>query len=333
MKFGLFGSAKLNKIENDIDSSLSYNEWIDYNIEAEKLGFESTFTVEHHFTGLGQVSASLNLLTYLAAKTSKIKLGTAVLTLPWHNPVLLAEQVATMDLLSKGRIQLGVGKGYRYNEFKGFKIDMKEANERFDESIDIMVKCWKNKEKWSYAGKFWSFDDIIVEPSCHQLPYPTLWMAAGNHEAIKNVAKKNANLLLDQFSPLDEVIKRVQVYKSELNKNKLNDDTHNRIALARALYIAKDEKEKMEVIEKRMIARSKVDQLSERPDGKNESSIMTFKGPDEALNGALIGTEEEIHERLNKLKDNGVGYLLLVDAGGGIEHLRKFAKKIMPTYH
>ena len=124
-----------------------------------------------------------------------------------------------------------------------------------------------------------------------------------------------------------------KVKKLFRDKNKFNDDTHNRIALARALYIAKDEKEKMEVIEKRMIARSKVDKLSERPDGRNESSIMSFKGPDEALNGALIGTKEEIHERLRMLKNNGVGYLLLVDAGGGIEHLRLFAKKIMPTYH
>ena len=123
------------------------------------------------------------------------------------------------------------------------------------------------------------------------------------------------------------------MYKSELNKNKLNDDTLNRIAVARALYIAKDEKEKMEVIEKRMMARSKVDQLSERPDGKNQSSIMSFKGPDEALNGALIGTEEEIHERLKKLRDNGIGYLLLVDAGDGIDHLRLFAKKFISTYH
>ena len=280
MKFGLFGSAKLNKIENDIDSSLGYNEWIDYNIEAEKLGFESTFTVEHHFTGLGQVSASLNLLTYLAAKTSKIKLGTAVLTLPWHNPVILAEQVATMDLLSKGRIQLGVGKGYRYNEFKGFKIDMSEANERFNESIDIMKKSWQNKKKWSYSGKYWSFEDIIVEPSCYQSPHPTLWMAAGNHEAIKKVAEKNANLLLDQFSPLEEVSKRVAVYKSELKENNFDDDTYNRIGLARALYIAKDEKDKRQIIEKRMTARLKVDKLSERPDGNNKSSIMEFKGPD-----------------------------------------------------
>ena len=332
MKFGLFGSAKLAKTQNNIDSSLNYNEWVNYNIEAEQLGYVSTFTVEHHFTGMGQVSASLNLLSFLAAKTSKIKLGTAVLTLPWHNPVLIAEQVATMDLLSGGRIELGVGKGYRYNEFKGFNINMDEAGERFDESIDIMIKSWINQERWSYRGKYWTFDDIIVEPSCYQKPYPFLWMAAGNHNSIQKVAERNANLLLDQFSPADEVVKRVQIYKDALTKNNFKADTENRIALARALYIAKDEKEKMEIIEKRMIARSKVDELSQRPDGQNTSSIMTFKGPDEALNGALIGTEDEINSRLEVLKENGVGYILLVDAGGGLKHLEKFAKSIMP-YH
>ena len=81
-----------------------------------------------------------------------------------------------------------------------------------------------------------------------------------------------------------------------------------------------------------MMARSKVDKLSERPDGQNTSSIMTFKGPDEALNGALIGTEEEINSRLEVLKENGVGYILLVDAGGGLKHLEKFAKSIMPNH-
>ena len=333
MKFGLFGSAKLSKNHNDLDSPLNYNEWIDYNIEAEKLGYVSTFTVEHHFTGLGQVSASLNLLTYLAAKTSKIKLGTAVLTLPWHNPVLIAEQVATMDLLSGGRIELGVGKGYRYNEFKGFNIDMEEASERFDESVDIILKSWINRERWSYKGKFWSYKDIIVEPSCNQKPHPSLWMAAGNHQSIENVAKRNINLLLDQFSPLSEVHKRVETYKISMKNFGYNSDTRNRIALARALFIAKDHKEKMEIIEKRMEARSKVDKLSERPDGNNKSSIMSFKGPEEAINGALIGTEDEIHNRLNELKKIGIGYILLVDAGGGLKHLEKFAKKIMPFHN
>ena len=89
--------------------------------------------VEHHFTGFGQVSASLNLLTWVAARTSTLRLGTAVLVLPWHNPVLLAEQAATIDLLSGGRLEFGVGKGYRHNEFAGFCIPIAEADERFEE--------------------------------------------------------------------------------------------------------------------------------------------------------------------------------------------------------
>ena len=116
MRFGLFGSAQARRPgpgAEMTDSSQGFREWIENNVEAEALGFHSTFVVEHHFTGFGQVSASLNLLTWLGARTSTLRLGTAVLVLPWHNPVLLAEQAATLDLLSGGRLDFGVGKGYR----------------------------------------------------------------------------------------------------------------------------------------------------------------------------------------------------------------------------
>ena len=104
MKFGLFGSAKSAPIDSDIDSAAGYNDWIKFNQEAEKLGYYSTFTVEHHFTGLGQVSASMSLLTFLAAKTSNIRLGTAVMALPWHNPILLVEACSANNIgLCQGR--------------------------------------------------------------------------------------------------------------------------------------------------------------------------------------------------------------------------------------
>src|SRR3974390_1882044 len=89
MRFGLFGSATARRGGPDADSGLGYKQFVDYNIEAEALGYHSTFLVEHHFTGVGQVSASLSLLTWLAAKTRTLRLGTAVPVLPWHNPVLL----------------------------------------------------------------------------------------------------------------------------------------------------------------------------------------------------------------------------------------------------
>jgi alkanesulfonate monooxygenase SsuD/methylene tetrahydromethanopterin reductase-like flavin-dependent oxidoreductase (luciferase family) len=139
MQFGLFGGAR-TKRSAGIEDSQGYESFIDYVIEADRLGFRQMFMVEHHFTGQGQVSASMTLLAYLAAKTQKIRLGTAVVVLPWHNPVLVAEQAATLDLLSGGRFDFGVGKGYRQAEFDGFCTPIAEATERFDEAMEIIRK-------------------------------------------------------------------------------------------------------------------------------------------------------------------------------------------------
>src|SRR5665213_206324 len=159
MKFGLFGGARAGRGGPHGDSQ-GYADYIDYVCEAEALGFHSVFMVEHHFTGHGQVSASLNVLSYLAARTKTIRLGTAVVVLPWHNPVLIAEQAATLDLLSGGRFDFGVGKGYRKAEFDGFCIPIEEASERFDEAIEIIRKAWTaphdlNGGRFSHHGKRW----------------------------------------------------------------------------------------------------------------------------------------------------------------------------------
>src|SRR5277367_2078371 len=165
MKFGLFGGGRARGGGPQGDSA-GYRDYIDYVREAEKLGFEGIFIVEHHFTGFGQISASLNLLSYLAALTDRIRLGTAVVVLPWHNPVLVAEQAATLDLLSNGRLDFGVGKGYRDYEFSGFCVPQDEATERFDEAMDIIRQAWSSDGKrFSYRGKWFSYDNIVVEPS------------------------------------------------------------------------------------------------------------------------------------------------------------------------
>src|SRR4030088_678177 len=131
-----------------------FHDFIEFNVEAEALGYHSTFLVEHHFTGWNQVSATLNLLTWVAARTKTLRVGSAVMVLPWHNPVLLAEQAATLDLLSGGRLDFGVGKGYRYNEFNGFRIPFTDADERFEESVALLLKCWTSEERFSHRGKY-----------------------------------------------------------------------------------------------------------------------------------------------------------------------------------
>src|SRR3979411_2533128 len=145
MRVGLFGAAQTGSPRPGAPMGQGFHDFIDLNVEAEALGYHGTFLVEHHFSGWNQVSATLTLLTWLAARTTTLRLGTAVLVLPWHNPVLLAEQAATLDLLSGGRLDFGVGKGYRYNEFAGFAIPLEEADARFDAAPAIITKAWNSE--------------------------------------------------------------------------------------------------------------------------------------------------------------------------------------------
>ena len=122
MQFGIFGSAQASTPDLGPETGQGFRDYLDYAVEAEALGYRSSFLVEHHFTGWNQVSATLMLQTALAMRTTTLRLGTGVIVLPWHNPVLLAEQAATLDLISNGRFDFGIGKGYRHNEFAGFCI-------------------------------------------------------------------------------------------------------------------------------------------------------------------------------------------------------------------
>src|SRR5246127_4365134 len=140
MQFGIFGSAQASTPDLGPETGQGFRDYLDYAVEAEALGYLSSFLVEHHFTGWNQVSATLMLQTALAARTTALRLGTAVLVLPWHNPVLLAEQAATLDLISGGRLDLGVGKGYRHSEFKGFGIPPEEVEARFEEALAVILR-------------------------------------------------------------------------------------------------------------------------------------------------------------------------------------------------
>ena len=115
--------------------------------------------------------------------------GTAVTVLPWHNPVLLAEEVATLDLLSDGRLDFGVGKGYRDIEFKGFCVPKEEAQERYEEALEIMFKAWQSTERFSYHSDRWNFEDIVVEPEVVQKPYPPIWIGGQSKPAIRRAAQ------------------------------------------------------------------------------------------------------------------------------------------------
>ena len=331
MRFGIFGSAQARRGGPDVDSGAGFREFVDYNVEAESLGFESTFVVEHHFTGFGQISATLNLLTWIGARTSTLRLGTAVMTLPWHNPVLLAEQAATLDLLSNGRLDFGIGQGYRHNEFAGFCVPMEEAEARFEESLEIILKAWTADAPWSYQGKYWQFDKVVVEPPTAQKPHPPLWMGAGRPASIKKVAAHGYNLLLDQFAPIPVIGERIALFRAEVEARGRVFDPMS-VAVTRSVNVVTTAEERAKALENRLAARRRVDRLAQRPDGKNQASIMSYSDTLEAAEaGALYGTPDEVATRLQALRDVGAEYVLLNSAGGPAS-LRRFAREVRPAF-
>ncbi len=333
MKFGLFGAATAQRSANpDVDSGAGFKDYIEYVIEAESLGYHSSFIVEHHFTGFGQVSATLNLLTWIGARTTTLRLGTAVIVLPWHDPVLLAEQAATLDLLSGGRLDFGIGKGYRHNEYVGFRIPMEDGQSRFEESIDIMTKAFTSNERWSFEGKHWGYEDIVVEPPTVQRPHPPFWQGAGHPESIRRVAARGHNLLLDQFASMDETLRRFNIYRDAMIANGFGFNP-NQVAVARAFYVAKDEADKQAAVDRRIAAQRRLHDISQRPDGNNTASIMAFSDTREASEeSALYGNPDEICRKIERLQAAGVEYMLLNGGGTSRENLRRFAKEVMPHF-
>jgi alkanesulfonate monooxygenase SsuD/methylene tetrahydromethanopterin reductase-like flavin-dependent oxidoreductase (luciferase family) len=327
MRFGLFGSAQARRGGPDVDSGVGFREFVDYNVEAEALGFHSTFLVEHHFTGFGQISATLNLLTFIAARTTTLRLGTAVIVLPWHNPVLLAEQAATLDLLSRGRLDFGVGMGYRYREFAGFCLPMEEAAERFDESLAVILRAWTSDAPWSHRGKYWQFDDVVVEPPPAQKPHPPLWMGAGSAESIRKVAARDYRLLLDQYASIDEIGERIALFRSEVERHGRAFDPMS-VAVTRSINVVRTPAELQTALEARIAARRRIDRLTFRPDATNARRVIS----DEAIcAGALYGTPAEITVKLQALRAAGAEYVLLNSAGGPAS-LRRFAHEVRPAF-
>ncbi len=331
MKFGIFGSAQAKRGGPDTDSGAGFREFVEANVEAEALGFHSSFLVEHHFTGFGQVSATLNLLTWVGARTSTLRLGTAVIVLPWHNPVLLAEQTATLDLLSGGRLDFGIGKGYRHNEFAGFCIPMEEADARFEEALAMLVKSWTSDTPWSHRGTYWQFDNVIVEPPVVQKPHPPFWMGAGHRQSIEKVAARGHHLLLDQFSSIEQVGERIAIFRAAVEAQGRAFDPMT-VAVTRSINVVMTGEDKRKAVEARLAARRRTEQLAQRPDGQNRSSIMsyamTLEGSEES---ALYGTPDEIAAKLETLRHLGAEYVL-INSAGGRESLRRFAKDVMPAF-
>jgi alkanesulfonate monooxygenase SsuD/methylene tetrahydromethanopterin reductase-like flavin-dependent oxidoreductase (luciferase family) len=182
---------------------------------ADELGFDAVWLTEHHFSSvpyvpdvLGEygISASpLALACAVSQITRRVRIGTAVKVLALEHPLRTAEDAALADLLSLGRLDFGVGLGYRRYEFEGLGIPIAEKNERFTEALEVIIGAWTNEE-FSYAGRFHQIPRLSLIPRPYQRPHPPIWIASrlGTKEIIEFTVK-NRYQLLSAWAPPAEL--------------------------------------------------------------------------------------------------------------------------------
>jgi probable F420-dependent oxidoreductase len=303
---------------------------------AEELGFDSVWFTEHHFSRHGIVSDSLSMLAYLAGRTSNIRLGTAVSVLPLHNPLRLAETVATIDQLSGGRIDFGIGRGYQPSEFEGFNVDIAEKSERFDEALEILTKAWTSTESFTHDGRFWSFPSAAPQPKPVQEPHPPIWVATDSPDGLRRCVENDYGVLLPQGRGLDGVAKQMERYGTALSDAGQTLEDAN-VYLARTLFAAETDESAWEQAEQpymNFVSRaSKLADPSKKVSGAD--GPFALEGP--LRDSVMFASPETLIAMLQKIRGMGIKKVMFFVHLGDLspkqitDSMRLFAKEVLPA--
>ena len=214
MRYGIFHLPSLNATDR-VDGTGRLRAMVEQSVYGEELGFDSVWLAEHHFHSFGGVLSSPPVIgAAIAQRTEKVRIGTAVTLLPYHNPLRLAEEYATLDCLSGGRLEFGIGHGFIKYEALTFGAPLEELRERFKENLEIVLKAW-SEPKFSHRGRLYRYDDVELLPRPFQKPYPTIWMGAtSSPESFEFAGRSGFHLMLIPFlHEIDELRSMVEAYK------------------------------------------------------------------------------------------------------------------------
>ena len=239
MRFGtffFFQAAPGHRHADIIHRELEQVEW------TEELGFDEVWFTEHHFIDYGLSVDPSSLAAAAASRTRRVRIGLAAAILPFHHPLRLAEQMALVDIISRGRLDVGVGRGNRPAEFAGYRIPQVESRDRFDETVEILRLAW-TRERFSFDGRFFHFDDVRVIPKPVQQPHPPLYQVCVSKDGIENTALRGWPMLNSILTgPVDQLVTNRDTYVATLEKSGRSADEIaallGRWGVSRQIYVA-----------------------------------------------------------------------------------------------
>jgi alkanesulfonate monooxygenase SsuD/methylene tetrahydromethanopterin reductase-like flavin-dependent oxidoreductase (luciferase family) len=328
MDFGLFYYCQGRGVAHD----QAYAEMLDQITLAETLGFGECWFAEHHFTDYSLLPSPNLMIAAALQRTTRMRFGNYVNVLPFHHPLRLAAEAATLDNLARGRFDFGIGKGVRPGEFVKLGLHFDDAPEMTEEAIEILLKLWR-EDTASHEGRFWRFPELSLRPRAFQRPHPPLHMVASRPASAARVGARGWPVAM-HFTPTDVVARCVEEYRGAVaaRTDAAGEGPYRpRLLLCRETYVA----------ETAATARAEgalalqgfwyLSSLAAPPLPSEYSDLRLKeltgrvwggKTYDElaAVGGMLIGSPDEVAAKVAGLEAIGVDTLLLVCSFGDLSH-------------
>ena len=338
-----FGTFLLMQSPSARSSQEIYTRAIDVAQAAEALGFHNVWLAEHHFSTYGYLSRPAQLATYIAAKTSRVRVGTAVIVVPLHHPLVVAEEIATLDLVSGGRLDVGLGRGYQHYEFERFGLELESGRARWEESIDIILKAFGGRP-FTYDGKLFKIPETTVFPQPLQKPRPPIWITAQSPDSVEGAVRRGFNVLTGGFGvPIERMAEFRRLFDRVVAEVKPAEPL--KVGVQRAVYVTDshaDARAAAEEPRRNMRVTLSLRKHYERVEDGRAIAVPAPKEPDvdDLLDRFLvIGTPDTVIRQITRIRQEvGITHFNCSFWFGDLAHARVlrsmelFSREVMPAF-
>ncbi|MFB9836841.1 LLM class flavin-dependent oxidoreductase [Actinoallomurus acaciae] len=279
-----------------------------YLTRAEELGFESAWAQEH-LLGPYPALRPIETMTYAAACTERLRLGCAVFVSTLHNPVHLAQSLSTLDQLSRGRVEVGVGTGGKRRPFAAFEVDPGRYVARFHEGLEVMRALW-SEPSVTFAGEFWQLEGATLEPKPFQKPFPPVWYGGSGQNLLRRAVRHGHGFFGAGSSPTAAFADQVRTVREALAEEGRPEED---FAIAKRVYVAVDDDADR--------ARARIDTELERLYGRRSADIES---------AAAVGTPDDCVRELRRVAEAGAELILFTPMFDQAEQMERLAETVIP---
>ena len=293
-------------------------------------GYEAVWLAEHHFQTFSVCPSIHMMATMVAARTQRLRIGTAVSLAAFYHPLRLAEEIALLDVLSGGRVNWGAGRGFHRQEFEVFGVPPEESAARFREAVDIVLAAWKS-ERLTFSGRFHHFENVEVLPRPLQQPHPPVWLAASSDDSIERAARDGFAILMDPHSTHQEIARKVALYRDHLTRAG-HDPASREVPTARLVAIAETAARAEEIARRgaAWLVGSYVNAQALAPAGKGQ--FVRYEGDpiEHYMNGVITyGTADSVVDQLRGLETE-IPLRSMLLAPLSEDTFRRFTDEVLP---